>query len=339
MFLNAGFSYEWWNTHYGFCYDKSFYLDVVNKSATLDAMDEIMAERFPYYRTDYENLKNNTVSNPVVAVEPFGHRFIPTLFGCDIKYSAQTTPWAIHSNLSDEQVMSMPIWDLEMFRQNQCVQMVDEQAIDFKKQHKNVVSAQNLGSVINTAIYLRENLFSDFYEKPEVIHRLFELITNRMELSIDYFNERDENLSDLGVGNCSVCMISPVLYEKFDLQYDLRIMKKAKELGVRFSMHQDSDVTAYIDKYRAFNYLYSFDVGQDTNLEKFREAFPDVIMNIFVYPAWLEEKNEQEIVAGIRSFVEASGCATKTGISCYDIDKDTEDGKIRALCDAIEIYL
>jgi hypothetical protein len=193
---------------------------------------------------------------------------------------------------------------------------------------------QNTGSVINTAIYLRKNLFTDFYDKPEVIHRLFDLITNRMECSLQYFAKADGYASDIGVGNCCVCMLSPSVYEEFNRPCDDRMMKLAQKMGVRFSIHQDSDVTPYIKSYRPFGYLYSFDVGQDTDLVSFRSAFPDVIMNIFVYSVWLLENEGPAIVQGIKDMVSKAGPPEKVGISCYDIDVRTSDAKIEALCQA-----
>jgi hypothetical protein len=333
MFLNIGFSHDWWYQKYGFVFDESFYLNAANKIRTMNAMDEIMQERFPYY-TSPGGLKDSVVSNPTIAVEPFGHRFIPALFGCEINYSKDTTPWARHTDLSDDVIMNMPFLTPGEFSEDNKVQTITRQAAEMQALGYECSAQQNTGSVINSAIYLRENLFTDFYEKPEVIHRLFDLITNRMECSLQYFAGVDGGACDIGIGNCCVCMLSPSVYETFNRPCDDRIMKLAQKMGVRFSVHQDSDVTPYIGCYEPFDYLYSFDVGQDTELELFRRAFPDVIMNIFVYSVWLLENDIPEITQGIKDMISKAGSPELTGVSCYDIDARTSDEKIKALCDA-----
>ena len=333
MFLNIGFSHDWWFQNYGYVFDEAFYLNARNKIQIMRAMDEIMQERFPYY-TNPGGLKGSLISNPTIAVEPFGHRFIPALFGCEINYSKDTTPWAGHVDLTDDEIMNMPFLTPDEFGRNDKAQTILRQAEEMRDLGHECSTQQNTGSVINTAIYLRNNLFTDFYDKPDVIHRLFDLITNRMECSLEYFAEVDGRVCDIGVGNCCVCMLSPSVYETYNRPCDDHMMKMAKKLGVRFSIHQDSDVTPYIGSYKTFDYLYSFDVGQDTDLVLFRSAFPEVIMNIFVYSVWLLENDNIAIEKGIKDMISEAGPPELTGISCYDIDARTSDDKIEALCSA-----
>ena len=331
MFLNIGFSHEWWHRNYGFVFDESFYMDIANKAKIMRAMDEIMAERFPYY-TQNRGLKDSVISNPTIAVEPYGHRFIPALFGCEISYSKMITPWPRHTDLSDEEIMSMPFLTPGEFGDDEKVQVILRQAGEMRALGLACSTQQNTGSVINTAIYLRKNLFTDFYDKPEIIHRLFALISNRIECSVKFFSEADGRAGDLGVGNCAVCMLSPKIYETFNRPCDLRIMELARSMGVRFSMHQDSDVTPYIESYKSFDYLYSFDVGQDTDIQAFRRVFPDVVINIFIYSAWLLGNDAEAIRRGVTELAAKAGPPELAGISCYDIDPGTEDEKIEALC-------
>jgi len=333
MFLNIGFSCDWWYQNYRFSFDESYYLDATQKIKTMQAIDEIMEKRFPYY-TQTGGLKESAISNPTIAVEPFGHRFIPALFGCTIKYSETTTPWARHRDLSDDEIMCMPFLTLEDFGREKEVITILRQVEEMSALGCACSAQQNTGSVINTALYLRKELFTDFYEKPEIIHRLFELIINRTECSVEFFNKIDGKVSDIGIGNCAVVMLSPAVYKTFNLPCDLKMMELAKKSGVRFSIHQDSNVTPFIECYKPFDYLYSFDVGQDTDIVRFRSAFPDVILNIFLYSGWLLENSAQEIHKGIGELISKSGDPELTGISCYDIDFATEDEKIAALCAA-----
>jgi hypothetical protein len=195
---------------------------------------------------------------------------------------------------------------------------------------------QNLGSVMNTAIYLRPmELFTDYYERPEMVRKLFALITNRMKLSYEYFAMLDDEQSGIGVGNCSVCMISPALYEGFNRGYDLEMMELAKALGVPFSMHQDSNVTPYINSYRAFDYVSSFDIGFDSDVKAMREAFPNCVLNIFLYTSFLVARTPAEIARDVKILMADAGDSELTGFSCYDIDSHVDDDKVRALYEAV----
>ncbi len=336
MFLNAGFSYEWWNRSYGLRFAENLYFDPDAKYEAQRFMNAAARSRFPWYEKLTTGVKDNVVSSPNIDVEPYGHRFIPALFGCKVAYGDAHAPWAETHMLSPEAIDALPFWSMDDFAADERVQIITEQVRHVREKYGWCSAQQNLGSVINTAIYLRDmELFTDFFERPETVHRLYALITNRMKLSYEYFSALDGKPTNVGVGNCSVCMISPAIYEAFNRQYDMEIMEMAREKGVLFSMHQDSNVTPYIQSYKAFDHLYSFDIGWDTDVAAFRQAFPDTVLNLFIYTSFLNERTPEQIRKDIRKLINDAGDRDKTGFSCYDIDTSIPDEKVTALYEAV----
>jgi len=335
MFLNIGFSYQWWNKNYGFRFGERHYRDIEAKLNTQAAMDDKLRSRFSWH----ENLASSqggVISSPTIGVEPFGHRFIPALFGCQVRYGDAHTPWAENHPLSPEEIDDIPMLTMDDFAKDEHVQVVMEQAELVKNRFGKAGTQQNLGSVANTAIYLRPmELFTDYYDRPKMVHKLFELITNRMKLAYSYFETKENEPACVGVGNCSVCMISPKIYEKFNRLYDLEMMELARSYGAQFSLHQDSDVTPYIDSYRAFDYLHSFDIGFDTDVKAFRAAFPKCKLNIFLYTSFLADRTRQEIVRDVQTLMADAGDPYLAGFSCYDIDAHVGDDKVTALYEAV----
>jgi len=336
MFLNIEFSYDWWNRRYGLCFNRDVYFDPDKKRAQRAVMDKESEKRFPWYKDLTRGMEESAISVTSMSVEPFGHRFIPALFGCEISYADSNPPWAENNILSPEEIDAMPFLTMDEFRQDERVRIITEQASRAREKYGWFSAQQNLGSVMNTAIYLRGmELFTDYAERPDTIHKLFALITNRMTLSHEYFSEFDGKPSGVGVGNCSVCMISPAAYADFNRRYDLTMMELAKGRGVTFSLHQDSDLTKYIDVYRAFDYLYSFDIGFDTDISLFREGFPDTALNICLYTSFLGDRTPDEIRKDIQKLAADAGDPALTGFSCFDIDDNIPDENVTALYEAV----
>ena len=335
MFLNLGFSYSWWNYFYNLEFDENFYLNPDNKIITAKKMSETLTERFSWY-DQVVNKDRGVSSSDNIDIEPFGHRFFPAMMGCKIKYSKAQPPWAEHNLMSVEQVLALENMTAEKFRNSDNVRLITDQVKYVREKYRSCSSQQNLGSVINTGIYIRGlELFSDYIENPQVVHKLYQVITSVMENAYDYFSELDGRKSDIGLGNCTVCMISPEQYANFNRVYDAHMMEKARKLGVKFNMHQDSNVTPYIKAYQPLDYINIFDVGCDTNIREFRKGFPNVIINTFVYSGFLCERTPEQIERDLRTLIEEAGGREKIGFSCYDIDETISDDKVAAIMRAV----
>jgi len=336
MFLNLGYSNEWWHVNHGFSFEEGLYRDPLRKLVVQQRMDDLMREKFARWDLLGHLDKTSVLSRPSVDIEPFGHRFIPAMFGVPIRYAKDQPPWANTIRLDDNFIMSLKPLTREEFAKHPLVDEIVRQHALLKKEGYSCSTQQNLGSVMNSAIYMRGmDLFYDFTDRPELVHQLFDLITNVMLLSYDYFCEIDEYRSPLGVGNCSVAMLSPSLYKEFCYPYDLRIMNHAKKCGVSFSVHQDSRIDSFIGVYKnAFDHLAGFDIGCDSNVRLFREAFSDLMINVFIYTGTLRSMTAEQLYDLILRLAEEGRPYSQIGFSVYDIDVHIGDEKIESICDA-----
>ena len=339
MFLNLGYSNEWWYANHGISFDEELYRDPLRKLAVQYQMDDWMRRKFTKWDFLGHLEETSVLSRPSVDIEPYGHRFIPAMFGVPIRYAKDQAPWANTIRLDDDLIMSLQPLTLEEFAAHPLVCEIVRQHALLKSEGHSCSAQQNLGSVMNSVIYMRGmDLFYDFSDRPELVHKLFDLITNVMLLSYDYFSEIDGTRTPLGVGNCSVAMLSPKIYRQFCYPYDLRIMNHAKKCGVSFSVHQDSCIDSFIPVYKdAFDSLSSFDIGCDSNVRLFRNAFPELTINVFIYTGTLRSMTAEQLYDFILRLGEEGRPYSQLGFSVYDIDVHVDDEKIESICEAYAV--
>ena len=336
MFLNLGYSNEWLYANHGINFEEKLYREPLRKLAVQSQMDDWMRRKFAKWDFLGHLEETSVLSRPSVDIEPYGHRFIPAMFGVPIRYAKDQSPWASTIRLDDDFILALQPLAREEFANHPLVCEIVRQHALLKAEGHCCSAQQNLGSVMNSAIYMRGmDLFYDFNDHPELVHRLFGLITDLMLLSYDYFCEIDGCRKPLGVGNCSVAMLSPNLYQKFCYPYDLRIMNHAKKCGVSFSIHQDSCIDSFIRVYKdAFDSLSCFDIGCDSNVRLFREAFPDLTINVFIYTGTLRSMTAEQLYDFILRLAGEGRPYSQIGFSVYDIDVHVDDEKIESICEA-----
>ena len=329
MDSTISFSNHWWNKNYGYEFNQEYYNNNELKVKSRVEMNNILKERFPQIELSVGNPFENIV------IRPFEDRFFPAMFGCKIHFAKDQSPWAEDNILSEIEIEEMPYIAIDEFKNHEFVKMIVERARSLRGKFEHISTQQNMGSVINTGIYLRGmELFVDFYERPHIIHKLYSLITKMMIVAYDYFSEVDGKKPEMGIGNCGVAMLSPEIYKKFNYHYDRKIMEKAMKEKVLFGIHQDSNVTKYINAYKSFEYLNGFDIGWDTDIKLFRSNFPTIKLNIFLYTSFLHDHTIDEIRSEVKRMKNEGGPPDKVAFVCGDIDDLVEDEKIIALYEA-----
>ena len=335
MFLNIGFSNDWWNKNHGLDFGRDTYMDPVRKMRMQDEMDKAMYGLYGKWGFLDHLAEVGTLSKPSVAVEPFGHRFLPAMFGVPVCYQRSQAPWAEVRPLSRGQIMALGPITKEEFAERPCVREVIRQCEALKGIGRPCSAQQNLGSVANTVEYLRGmDMFYDFADDPELTHTLNLRVTEMLLMAYEYFAEYDGVRPGMGIGNCSVAVLSPGVYREFFYPYDRMVMERARENGVNFYIHQDSRVDPFIPAYRAFEYLHGFDIGEDTDVRLFRENFPDITINIYIYTKTLRTLAPREIYGAVMRLADSAKPLQKAGFSAYDIDPDVPEASIDALCEA-----
>ena len=246
-----------------------------------------------------------------MSIEPYGHRFIPAMYGCLCGYADDAEPWSRPRVLAAEEIEALPPWTAERFESSEPVQAVLSQYGQLKKHYgpyrvadkefnphyRAMSSLQNLGSVINTAFSVQgDRLLLDYVDAPETVRKFYAHITELMLLCLRRFAREDGwPLTDVFVGNCTVSMISPRQYAALNAPEDRRLMDYARSIGARFMIHQDSDVNPHLENYAGLQYVQAFDFGQDTDFEKLHRLCPKAAVNCILFPSWIASHSPDDI--------------------------------------------
>jgi len=303
--LGLALTHKLLHDRFGFDFGEPYHLDVDHRIRTTMEIDRAVYEAYGKIGLGFQE------PFPRASIEPFGHRFMPAMYGYATGYAPDADPWGKSRVLTPEEIASLEPWTVERLersgpvrtvlsqieRLKECYELYRVPEKEFNPHYRAMSSLQNLGSVINTAFSVQgEELFVHYITEPETVRTLFDNITQLMLLCFDYFPRVDGwPLENLFIGNCTVAMISPAQYAAFNEPCDRRLMDYARAIGARFMVHQDSNANPHLENYASLEYLHALDLGQDTDFEKLARLFPKAEVNCILFPSWIESHSMDEI--------------------------------------------
>ncbi len=341
--LGLGVTYKLLNERFGFDLGQRYHRDLDYRIKTTMEIDRTVFEVYSGIGLGYEN------PVPRVSIEPFGHRFVPVLYGCSYGFAADAEPWSRPRVLSPDEIENLPPWTVERFEKSEPVQAVLCQVNqlkahygryrvadrEFNPHYRGMSSLQNLGSVINTAFSVQgDRLLMDYVDRPDLVRKLYANITQLMLLCLRRFAKEDGwPLTDVFVGDCTVSMISPRQYAAINAAEDRRLMEYARSIGARFMVHQDSGVTPQIENYTGLEYVQAFDFGQDTDFEKLARLRPDAAVNCILFPSWIASHGSEEIRGELLRLMRVGQRFRAFTFTCLEIDTKLDGERIFAFCE------
>ena len=344
--LGLGLTYKLIHDRFGFDFAERYHRDLDYRIKTTMEIDRAAFEAYGKIGLGYEE------PFPRVSIEPFGHRFMPAMYGCECGYAADAEPWSRPRVLSKEDIDALPPWTDERFERSEPVQIILAQVEQLKSRYaayrtadkkfnphyRRMSGLQNLGSVVNTAFSIQgQQLFLDYAVAPDLVQRLFGNITQLMLLCLDRFRKVDGwPLTDIFVGDCSVSMISPRQYAALNDREDRRLMEYARSIGARFTIHQDSDVNPHLEGYAKFDYLHGFDFGQDTDFEKLGRLCPKAEVNCILFPSWIESHPMPEIREELRRLMQVGKRFRAFSFTLLEVDEKLGADLIFAFYDTFQ---
>ena len=305
--LRMGLTHKLAHDRFGFDMGERYHRDLDYRIQTTMEIDRAMFDTYGSIGLGYEQ------PFPRVSIEPFGHRFVPAMYGCETAFAVDGDPWGKPRVLCRDEILRSPPWTIERFERSEPVQMVLNQIRqlrqryaafrlpdkEFDPHYRAMSSLQNLGSVVNTAFSLQgEELFIAYVTDPDLVQWLYAHITQLMLVCLEYFTREDGwRLNDVFVGNCTVAMLSPAQYSQLNETHDRCLMGHARDLGAHFMLHQDSHVNPHLENYARFEYLQAVDFGQDTDFERWACLRPDVAVNCILFPSWIAAHTMDDVGA------------------------------------------
>lgn len=167
--LGVGFYPDWFNKHYGISFGRDYYFDPEKRVQTRMTIEKCLHERFG----------DVGLGNPDPEPKPlitFGMVMLPSIFGCEIIYKDDALPWAMPLNLSEDEIMKLEVPDI--FNSHPMTDMI-RQIETLKGKYGKVIGDINTTGVQNLALKIRgDQLYFDFYEKPELCRHLMQICTD-----------------------------------------------------------------------------------------------------------------------------------------------------------------
>jgi hypothetical protein len=339
--LGMGLTARLLHDRFGLDVGERFHRDIVHRIEAVREVDRLAARDFGAIGLGFAE------PFPRATIEPFGHRFVPVLYGCPIRYAADEEPAALPLPLDAGALASLPAWTPGRFAAEEAVREVLAQQETARLRYGDVGAAarrrmgynaherplsglQNLGSVINTATsaYGQDVLFL-YTDDPDVLRALYRNVTDLMLLCLRTFPALDrEPLSTVFVGNCTVAMIGPRQYAECNAAFDRELAGFARGIGARFLVHQDSDVTPHLAGYAGLGPVDGLDVGQDTDFAVAARLFPGASVNCILFPSWIRSTPADAIREELSRLMRAGLAFPDFTFTILEIDPDLAAGKI-----------
>lgn len=328
--LGLAFTYKVVHDRFGFDLGERYHRDLDYRIRTTMEIDRAVFDVYGKIRLGYEH------PCPRVSIEPFGHRFMPAMYGCQTGYAPDAEPWGKPRGLTKEEILSLLPWTTERFERSEPVRAVLGQIEQLKERYgpyrvadrefnphyRAMSSLQNLGSAINTAFSVQgEELLIHYVTEPGLVQRLYANVSQLMLLALDYFPRVDGwPLTDIFVGNCTVAMLSPAQYTALNAPQDRCLMEYAQRIGARFMVHQDSGANPHLENYARLEYLHALDLGQDTDFERLACLCPRAEVNCILLPSWIESHSADELRGELLRLMELGKLFPAFSFTMLEID-------------------
>ncbi len=337
--LTYGLTPSLLHRRYGLDCGERFHRDIAWRVAQVMEVDRMVRGDFGGIGLGFEE------PFPRASIEPFGHRYVPALYGCETVYSPSDDPSGVRKEFDAGELRSLEQWTeerllaaaptravLEQARwaREHCDREEAERRMGFNPHSQPLTSLQNLGSAINTAVsvYGEEALLLGM-DDPGLLRSFYSDITDLMLLCLRRFPRLDgRRLHTVFVGDCTVAMISPAQYAALNLDFDKRLADFASSIGARFLVHQDSGATPHLEHYASLGYVQGIDFGQDTDWEKAARLFPRAEANCILFPAWLRGRPREEIREELLRLMAAGARFPRFSFSILEVDEELARGKV-----------
>lgn len=333
---------------FGLDLGERFHRDIIHRIRSVMDMDRLAWEAFGGIGIGFEE------PFPRATIEPFGHRFVPVLYGCPCVYASGEEPAVRTLPLDPDVIRSMPTWTPERFLSQDAVREVLAQAAVVRERFGNACEAarvrmgenphaiplsslQNLGSTINTAVStFGEQVLCLYVEDSRLLRTSYRGVTDLMLLALRIFPDRDgRGLPLVFVGNCTVAMISPRQYAECNAGFDAELSAFAGSIGARFLVHQDSDATPHLASYARLAPVHGIDLGQDTDFARAAVIFPGASANCILFPSWIASTPLQGIREELGRLMRLGRRFSDFTFSLFEVDPGLAGGRVFEL---VEIF-
>ena len=336
------FNPNWWYQTADISFDRSFYFDPETRIRNDVIMRRVLGERFGEMGLgDPDPQPRPIIGSRHVA----GGFVIPALLGAEIRFEKDAAPQPLPMEMDVEQIEALVKPDFHTtWPMNEFIEQMDA----LEAEWGYLVGGMNTDGLLNAAYHLYgQDLFLDFYEAPDRVRRLLDVIG---ELIVDVALYLRQRTGDCSVSvnrmvehldprlflhaNCSVQMISPQSYRQIHLVTEKRMAERIQPYGI----HHCGDNLHLMAPLYAELPLAMVDVGWGSGVAAVREALPDTFLNLRLNPVRMLRVTPQEIASDTEGLLRAAGSLENVGVCCINMDYETPDQNIFAMYQVVERF-
>jgi len=188
------------------------------------------------------------------------------------------------------------------------------------------------GTMTTAQKFLGETFFMDMMTEPQRCLEIMDWIGEALIVLCRHFSQiADLPITGVHVGECSSCMVSPELIEKFVVPVTSKIGEK---LGpVR--LHSCGPSTNHLQAFSKITNLHCLDLGGDTSIKRARQIFgKDIPISVAPLPRDMSAENTEPIVSWAKRILKENDGGNLEYI--YHVEENYNIDTIRALTDFLK---
>jgi hypothetical protein len=329
----------------GVRFDRDYYFDSDRRYAIDRKCNEYAATQFPGMRLFYSESNLGQIDYwdksqiQIGGIQP--NMILGMLLGADFvshdSYDADITPGCLSGKNIDDLPAPENLLDHEL------VKLFDEQIRRIQNESQKQLRpippffwdtsgrAAIHGAMTTAQKFLGETFFMDMIAEPQRCLQIMDWIADAFIVLCRHFSQiADLPITSVHVGECSSCMVSPELIEKFVVQVTSKI---GEQLGP-IRLHSCGHGTNHLDAFSKITNLNSLDLGGETSIKKARQIFgKDMLISISPLPHDMSNENTKPILCWAKHIYEENGGGNLEYI--YHIEENYNIDTIQALTDFV----
>jgi hypothetical protein len=188
------------------------------------------------------------------------------------------------------------------------------------------------GAMTSAQKFFGENVFMDMMTEPQRALEIMHSISEAFIVLCRHFSEiANLPITDIHVGECSSCMVSPEMIERFVVPVTSKI---GRQLGpVR--LHSCGPSTIHLEAFSKIENLYSVDLGGETSIRRAREIFGEkMLISVAPLPYDMSAQSTEPILSWARRVLEENNGGNLAYV--YHLEPGYNINNIYALTDFVK---
>jgi hypothetical protein len=344
--ITGTLSKGWMNQALGVAFDRDYYFDL-QRRRTIDCLcNEYARKTFPDLALFYgeSNLGRASHWSPaqvqIGGIQP--NMILGMLLGADFVTPADRDADITPGCLAGREPTELPSPDTLLG--HDLIQLLDGQIAQVRQESQGQLrpippffwdssGRAAIHGVLTSAQKLYgEAIFLNMLTDPEKCRQIMQWIADTYVVLCRHFAQvADLPITDVHVGECSCCMVSPALVEEFVVPITSEI---GRTLGP-LRLHSCGTSTHLLESFAKVDRLHSLDLGGGTSLRRAREIFgPGLPLSIAPLPPDLSADSAEPVLTWARRTLEENAAGDLTYV--YHLEPGHNIETIRALTDLLK---